>query len=32
MHAERLTPLKVAPEGYKALRSVEAYIRRVGFR
>jgi hypothetical protein len=24
MHAERLTPLKVAPERYKAQRSVEA--------
>ena len=30
MHTERLMPLKVAPEGYKALLSVEAYIRECG--
>jgi hypothetical protein len=30
MHAERLMAPKVAPEGYKALRSVEAYIRERG--
>ena len=30
MHAERLLPGKVAPEGYAALRQVEAYIQRSG--
>jgi AhpD family alkylhydroperoxidase len=30
MHTERLMPLKVAPEGYKAPRSVDAYIRECG--
>ena len=30
MHAERQMPGKVAPEGYAALRNVEAYIRRSG--
>ena len=30
MHAERLLPSKVAPEGYAALRGVETYIRRCG--
>ena len=30
MHAERLMPSKVAPEGYSALRAVEAYIRNSG--
>ena len=30
MQAERLMPPKVAPEGYKALLSVEAYIRESG--
>src|SRR5262245_43544868 len=26
MHAERLLPIKVAPEGYAALRAVEVYL------
>ena len=30
MHAERLMPGKIAPEGYAALRGIEAYIRRSG--
>src|SRR3954452_14163847 len=30
MHAERLLPNEAAPEGYKALRDVETYIRRSG--
>jgi len=30
MHAERLMPSKVAPEGYAALREIESYIRRSG--
>ena len=30
MHAERLLPGKTAPEGYAALREVEAYLRRSG--
>lgn len=30
MHAERQMPAKVSPEGYAALRNVEAYIRSSG--
>jgi AhpD family alkylhydroperoxidase len=30
MHAERLIPVDAAPQGYKALLSVEAYIRECG--
>lgn len=30
MHIERVTPNEAAPEGYAALRAVEAYIRRSG--
>jgi AhpD family alkylhydroperoxidase len=30
MHAERLMPSKIAPEGYGALRVVEAYVQRSG--
>ena len=30
MHAERLMPPDVAPDGYASLRQVEAYIRRSG--
>jgi AhpD family alkylhydroperoxidase len=30
MRAERLLPIKVAPEGYQALRAVEAYLARSG--
>lgn len=30
MHAERLMPPEIAPEGYAALRGVEAYLRRSG--
>jgi AhpD family alkylhydroperoxidase len=30
MHAERLMPSKIAPEGYGALRAVEAYVQRSG--
>jgi AhpD family alkylhydroperoxidase len=30
MHAERLLPTEIAPEGYKALRAVEAYLARSG--
>ena len=32
MHAERLLPPEIAPEGYKALRAVEAYLARSGLR
>ena len=28
MHAERLLPAKIAPEGFTALRNVEVYLRR----
>ena len=30
MHAERLLPPKIAPDGYAALRGMEAYIQRCG--
>ena len=30
MHAERLMPPEIAPEGYAALRGVETYLRRSG--
>ena len=30
MHAERLMPAKVAPDGYAALREIESYLRRSG--
>jgi AhpD family alkylhydroperoxidase len=30
MHAERLLPPRIAPEGFKAVRGVEAYIQRCG--
>jgi AhpD family alkylhydroperoxidase len=30
MHIERLSPPKLAPEGYAALRAVEAYLQRSG--
>jgi AhpD family alkylhydroperoxidase len=30
MHAERLRPDEIAPDGYKALRAVEAYLARSG--
>jgi AhpD family alkylhydroperoxidase len=30
MHAERLLPTEVAPEGYKTLREVEIYLARCG--
>ena len=30
VHAERLMPPEIAPEGYAALRGVEAYLRRSG--
>ena len=30
MHAHRLLPNKIAPEGYSALRAVEAYLARSG--
>ena len=30
MHADRLSPAQVAPEGYAALRAVEAYILKSG--
>ena len=30
MHAERLLPAKIAPEGFTALRNVEAYLARSG--
>ena len=30
MHADRLLPNKIAPEGYQALRAVEAYLARSG--
>ncbi|PNB52637.1 alkylhydroperoxidase, partial [Pseudomonas sp. GW531-E2] len=30
MHADRLLPAQIAPEGYAALRAVEAYIHKSG--
>ncbi|MBR0686230.1 carboxymuconolactone decarboxylase family protein [Bradyrhizobium manausense] len=30
MHADRLLPAQIAPEGYAALRAVEAYIHKCG--
>ncbi len=30
MHAERLLPIDVAPDGYQALRAVEVYLARCG--
>jgi AhpD family alkylhydroperoxidase len=30
MHAERLLPSEIAPEGYKALRAVEVYLAHSG--
>ena len=30
MHAERLLPSEIAPEGYKTLRAVEVYLARSG--
>ena len=31
MHAERLLPAEIAPDGYQALRAVEIYLAKCGF-